>query len=538
MSTRPASKRARRNTTLLLLLAGCVTFGYLLACDYTWWDDGNTVFENPLLNPVTWDGLLANWREPSYSIYIPLTYTAWSAIALIARMPPDAYGISLNPVWFHAANVLFHLLSGLVVAAILRRLVANEMAVLIGALVYLLHPVQVESVAWISGLKDVLSGLLVLVAVLQYIAFRQDGKALRLWMSIGAYALGLLAKPSAMTAPLVIGVIDILVLRTPWKRSIAQIAPFLLLAIPIAAIARLSQPAWFIDSPLWARPLIAMDSLAFYIAKLVFPHPLVFDYGRPPWHVIEMGQIWYTPLLTLAVLAITAWLLINKRWLPAAGVLVFVAAPVHVLGLASFEFQDVSTVADHYLYVALLGPAILVAWTIDRRPRWIAAAWLIVAALGVRAMIQTAVWRDHPTLMLHALHYTPHGKVPANNLVSWSLRIRNLPDAQKYLEIALRNRPNEPLVLFNAMNVYLVAQQDDKARDALYRAVAEYERHYGAGHPRVAEAWVNGGEAFFETLRFDDADRFAEKAISIDPSNRRAKILLSELRTVDRSQKR
>ena len=531
-------KASRRNTTLVVILATCMTFGYLVTCNYTWWDDASTVFENPLLNPVTWSSFAINWREPSHSIYIPLTYSVWSAIALIARTPVDLYGISLNPAWFHAANVFFHVLSGLTVAAILRRLIPNERAALLGALIYTLHPIQVESVAWISGLKDVLSGFLVLAAVLQCIAFRQDAKPLRLWASVGLYVLALLAKPSAMTAPLVIVLIDLLALQTPWRRALVQVIPYLLLAIPIAIIAKLSQPAWFIDSPLWARPLIALDSIAFYVAKFIFPHPLVFDYGRTPSRVIETGQILYTPVLAIALLALGAWLLKKRLWLPAVGVLLFVAAPAHVLGLVSFEFQDVSTVADHYLYVALLGPAIFAAWLANRYRQAVPVIALAAGVLAIRSLVQTTVWQDHPTLMLHALHHTPYGKVPANNMVSWSLRQRNLPEARRYLELALRNRPNEPLVLFNAMNVYLVAGQDDMAKAAVYRAVGEYEKHYGVGDPRVAEAWVNAGEAFFETLRYDDAQTFAETAARLDPGNVRAQILLAELRKIDRKDKR
>ncbi|HTL30181.1 MAG TPA: hypothetical protein VL282_13205, partial [Tepidisphaeraceae bacterium] len=150
-----------RMIPLLLVAATLLAFGNLLSADFTSWDDPFTITSNPHLNPPTWSGLGYHWRTPEYGLYIPLTYTAWWLIAHVAySSQPDARGMSLSPMIFHAANIGLHLISVLFVYAILRRILKRDWAACIGALLFALHPVQVEAVGWLSGMKDVLCGTL------------------------------------------------------------------------------------------------------------------------------------------------------------------------------------------------------------------------------------------------------------------------------------------------------------------------------------------------------------------------------------------
>src|SRR6266542_1742542 len=149
---------------ILILITGAafwkVWLGSLIGgqtYDFVEWDDPQTIAANPDFNPPTWESVSSYWwgsKAPYLDLYIPMTYTAWAGVATIASLPlPDERGIALDPYPFHAANVLTHVFSVLLVFAILRLLVPAEWAAFLGAAIYALHPLQVEPIAWVSGFK-------------------------------------------------------------------------------------------------------------------------------------------------------------------------------------------------------------------------------------------------------------------------------------------------------------------------------------------------------------------------------------------------
>jgi hypothetical protein len=522
-------KHLSRRPYLVLALVGMVVFGSLLTAEFTWWDDGTTIHHNPRLNPPSWDTLVYYWTHAEYAIFIPLTYTVWAGLSFLARTPTNDWGIGLNPFWFHLANGLFHWVSAGIVYRILYRILGCSRASLLGGLAFLVHPIQVESVAWISGLKDVLSGCCVLGAVYWFIRFRETGvevsdisdpkraSFVRWGISGFLLLLALLSKPSAMTTPALIFLIDTMLLKTPWKRSVRDQVPFLILVIPFMVIARMVQPASSIESPWWARPLIALDSIVFYWGKILFPYPLVLDYGRTPSYLIQTGQLYWTWMFVIPMGLILIYLWKKQAYLPVCGALLSVVAPIHTLGWVRFEFQSVSTVADHYLYVGMLGVGMIVARIASQSQttRWgmvgLVAIWSIVS------MVQCRVWKDHETLMRHTFEHTPFGKVGASNLASWAIANRDLGMAKKYSDIALKNWPDEPIVLVNAAWIALFERQDEQARNLLLRNVQVHERHYGKGDPRVAEAWIRAAEAYLATNRLTEAEEALHHARKLNP---------------------
>ena len=161
---------------MALVVLTAATLGRLCFAEFVTWDDELTIFNNPHLNPpgeeIGWF-----WRNPWMELYVPVTYTVWGGLARLARLQtPDLSGATLNPWVFHTANVGVHLLSVLVVFAILRLLLRKvvagkraEWAAFAGAALFAIHPLQVETVAWASGMKDLLCGLFSLLAVWFYL---------------------------------------------------------------------------------------------------------------------------------------------------------------------------------------------------------------------------------------------------------------------------------------------------------------------------------------------------------------------------------
>src|SRR5437016_2317995 len=192
----------RRALCAAVLAVACsAAFGRTAGHGFLFWDDRAFIAENPLIAHPSAASLLALWTTPLEDLYAPLTYTLWGLLAAVVGPKPWA---------FHLTNVALHALNAGLVFAVLRRLVTEDdgRAALAGALLFALHPVQSEAVAWASETKDLLSALFSLLAIRQYLVFRErENPRAYLWAS-GAFACALLAKPSAVVAPALLVILN------------------------------------------------------------------------------------------------------------------------------------------------------------------------------------------------------------------------------------------------------------------------------------------------------------------------------------------
>jgi Tfp pilus assembly protein PilF len=562
-------------------------FGQLCGHEFVLWDDGLHVFENPYLQSLTFDNILAIWRQPYGELYIPLTYTLWALTAAVSRgwhASPSA-GLPLDPQFFHALNLLVYLLTVLVVWRIMRLLLSRtatspsptrvDWAAGAGALLFAMHPVHVEAVAWVTGFKDVLYGFLACVAIWQYLLYARGdvdasasgkstrGKTHRLlgryWLATGVFVLALLAKPTAVVIPAVALVLDIWGQPQTWRHRRLALLLWLVLAVLWGLFASQVQPpasGAFIP-PLWARPLIAGNAVSFYLYKLVVPVWLGLDYGRTPEAML--AQPWLLCLTALVPVGLVVWLW-HKRtrvpWLVAtAGV--FVAGLLPNLGLVPFAFQAFSTVADRYMYLAMLGPALAIAWGLAQvRQRWLVIGCaMVLGILGIRSAWQTSYWHDTVSLFEHELAIHPGSSVAHNNLgmvlaaqnrlteathyYTEAVRLwprntdahNNLGNAlsrqgktpeaiQQYME-ALRLKPNHPEA-YNNLGAALASQG----------RVAEAIGHYTTAlrlQPHYVKARLNLGVILAQQGRFAEArEQFAE-VLRLDPTHTAARQFLNGL---------
>jgi protein O-mannosyl-transferase len=473
-----------RRAAVIVMLVTLAALAPTVRHEFTTWDDNYNITDNPHVNPPSADGVRYLWTHEWMHLWVPVTYTAWIAIAA-AGYHADAIGAdALNPWLFHAANLLIHLGSSLVVLHLLRRLKFTVGAAMFGALIFAIHPVQVEAVAWISGLKDVLSGLLCLVSITCYvqatIRYRYQWWGWYIAALI-AFILAMLAKPSAVVLPVVILMIDRLLLERPMKRVLAMIAPMLALAIPFIIIGKLVQPAIAMGHvPIWWRPFIAGDALAFYLRKLIFPVKLGIDYGRSPQWVMQSGVGYFAWIVPIALIIIARAR--NAR----ASIGVFVAALLPVLGFITFDFQEKSTTADHYLYLAMLGGAIAVASLFERsKPSMQPIFIAVIALLAGRTFFQSRTWADSRTLFAHAVAVNPVSAIAYNNLYAVAMDERNGAEAESYARTMLAIKPNDMLSTTNLAGA-LAMQERFAEAEPLYRAAAarwpdRVDPHVGLG---------------------------------------------------------
>src|SRR5436190_14354781 len=372
-------------------------------------------------------------------LYVPATYTLWWTLAKVAWQSDSAHLVA----WpFHVANLALHALATLAVFALLRRLLRRDWPAAAGALIFALHPVQAEAVAWISGAKDLLGGLLVLAALWQYVAAFENAdtptrhRAVHYAIATALLILALLAKPIAVVTPLLAVVIDRLVIGRDWRRIAASAGPWFVLAVPCLVWTKLFQPSLHTVAPaIWQRPLIATDALAFYLYKLAIPLGLAIDYGRNPAAALAAGCAYWTWLVPAAIAALLWWRRREAR-LPIAAALFAIAALSPLLGLVPFDFQGYSTTADHYLYIPMAGVALAVAWAACHvQPRVaigaVATVALVLALLSAR---QVMFWRDSVALFEHTIAVNPDSYAAYSNLAASALR--EARDEEKVLAVA------------------------------------------------------------------------------------------------------
>ena len=288
----PALALAKRRMSLdfwlalLCIIVVILADSRLFSGNFTNLDDRGTLTENPKFKPPSWSNIGYYWNHTAADLYVPVTYTLWGVLALATWVKtPDEAGVHLDPHVFHGTNVLLHALAACLAFRLLRQLNLRPWPSLAGALFFALHPLQVEPVGWVSGTKDVLSGVLALAAMCCYVQFTQTSRRRWLWFAVATFAfvMAMLATPSAAMLPLLVAVVDRFLLRRSWRQTIGPAICWSALAIPVLIIARTAQAAQHGSTiPLHVRPALAATALSFYLGKLVLPIHLAFDYGLRP----------------------------------------------------------------------------------------------------------------------------------------------------------------------------------------------------------------------------------------------------------------
>ena len=472
-----------------------VTFRFLL------WDDDEVVYANPNFNPPTAEGILYYWKHPAWNLYMPVTMTAWGALAMVSYVPtPDEQGAHVSAALFHACNLVLHLLASGAAFLLLRELFGRPWAACAGALVFAVHPIQVESVAWVGGMNNDLCGLFALLALWQYVLYAKGARHRWLHYAAGAAALllAMLSKPMAVGVPLMAFVLDLAILRRPIGRAVRDAGIWMLLVVPCLWWTQHIQTGSVAPpTTVWKRPLIAADALLFYLRQVFVPARLGFDYGRSPDWVLAHGRGWIS-LGVLTNLAIIFFFAARKAPALLAGAGLIAAGLLPVLGLVPFDFQIYSTVADHYAYLAMLGPALAVTWVTAAAPGRIAGVCvgLFIALLAARSFAQTRTWRDNFALFEHGLKVNPNSWAARIDLGAAYLQGRRPAEAVPHFVEAAKLKPKDAQLHRNLGVAYgqlnrmdesvrefreavLLDPSDDKARRFLRDAVA-YRRQLRA----------------------------------------------------------
>jgi tetratricopeptide (TPR) repeat protein len=428
------------------------------------------------------------------------------------------------------------MLTVLVVWRLLKRLVGRDWPAVAGVMLFAVHPVQVEAIAWIAGAKDLLCALLSLLAVDTFLDFLDapaNGRrrARLLILATILYVAALLSKPTAVTVPLLAWLLarwEGRAFSRAGRRSL--VGWFAVAAVWAAVAAEIQQGSGVTPAPVWARPLIAMDALGFYLAKIVWPARLALDYARTPQELLASGlwrYSWIAPAAVLVALAIAPG---ARRLRVAAGA--FVAPLLPVVGLVTFHFQFYSTVADHYLYLSMFGVALAAAWGLSRVPMRVrlvtaVAAGVALAVLTARSFAQVRHWRDSETLFRHTIAVSPSSLVAHHNLGVILSQRGEFEEGIAQLRRAAELRPEYLLSRKELGRSLIGAGRVNEGLEEYRRAIVLSRRQ----SPENDATWLfqEVVETCVKNGRRDAARVWLEDALRREPENPKLPRLLDEL---------
>lgn len=450
------------------------------------WDDAAHVTPPDL---QSFDGLWRIWSErQATQQYYPLLHTAF-------WIEHQVWGEAL--AGYHLANILLHALAACLVVVIVRSL--RRPAAPLAGLLFALHPVCVEAVAWISEQKSTLSAVFYLASALIYLRFDRDRRRRQYFLAFGLFALALLSKTVTATLPVAL----LIVLwwqrgRVEWKRDIAPLVPWAF----IGAAAGLFT-AWVERTDIGAqgadfnlsigqRVLIAGRALWFYLSKLLWPSNLTFIYPR--WEV--RTDIAWQYLFPAGVVVILIWFAILARRGqrgPLSALLYFSVTLFPVLGFLNVFPFVYSFVADHFQYLASLGvlvPAAILLTDLANRlhgtPRAIVPV-IIPLMFAILTWRQSAIYRDPETLYRETITRNPAAWMAHNNLANV---LAHLPggseEALREYQTAVQLKPDYGEAHYNLAN--LLMRNDPGNAIAHYRAAIRFKPDFADAHANLATA--------------------------------------------------
>ena len=425
------------------------------------------------------------------------------------------------PLGYHLVNIGLHCLSALLVLWVLR--VLGIPGAWLAAAIFALHPVQVESVAWIAELKNTLSTPLYLASLLAYLQF--DRTRAKLWyiVAFGLFGLALLSKSVTATLPPAV----LLIFwwqrsRINWRRDVLPLLPFFLLGtlggLGTAWVERKlvgAEGAEF-DFNLFERSLIAGRAVWFYLGKLFWPADLVFIYPRWTIHQAPAWQ-YVAPLAALALLA-ALWVVRRRARAPLAAALFFGGTLFPALGFFNVYPFRFSFVADHFQYLASLGiivwAAAAMTFLLGRSPRLVQAAGkslsvVLLGGLAVLSWRQSRIYADAETLYRATLAGNPNCWMAHNNLGNAVLDRDRTQEAFEHYSQCLKIKPDYAGADYNLANILLDRERTEEAIQHYQRAIRL--------SPDYFDAYYNLGNALAASGREAAAVDYYRQAVRLRP---------------------
>jgi hypothetical protein len=447
---------------MVLTLATIIAFEPVRHNDFVYLDDPPYVTENPHIKAgITRESVVWAFTTPHVGMWHPLTSLSHML---------DCQLFELNPLWHHLTSLFFHTANTLLLFWVLKRMTGAVWPSAFVAAVFALHPLTVESVAWVAERKNVLSGFFWILTIAAYIRYAKHPSIGRYLLVVLIFSMGLMAKPTVVTLPFALLLLDWWPLRrfhrrrqgrgedlvetksvettcqkSPVWRLIGEKIPLFIFAAVLSVITYIAQQTFGTMTtteslPLYFRVVNAMTSYLSYIVKIFYPTRLAVHYPYPTTLRIDAAMLL---LIGISVLLVR-WAR-RRPWL-TVGLLWYIGTLVPVIGLVQVGRQ---AMADRYTYLPSIGIFIMIAWgATELFARWRyrkivlgISTSIVLAGLLLCTRMQVQHWKNNFTLYEHALAVTKDNYIAHYNLGWLLLEKRQFDEAIMHFKETLRVRP-------------------------------------------------------------------------------------------------
>ncbi|HJS53962.1 MAG TPA: hypothetical protein VJ765_05440, partial [Chitinophagaceae bacterium] len=481
---------------------------------FTNWDDDVYVTSNSIIKAPDWEAI---FTRPFAHNYHPLTMLTLAFNYAISGVDPFSY---------HFVNWLLHILNTSLVFLFIYKISGRKIFVAaFASLIFGIHPMHIESVAWVSERKDVLYAFFFLLAMLQYWRCLETGKRSNLFSCFLLFVLSLFSKPAAIILPVVLYLLDYWHGRAfNWKVVMEKI-PFFILSIVFGIITVKVQTADAIASfdmyPLWIRFFFACYTTMTYSVRFFVPYPLSAFHPYPP--VNDPGLLVLLAPIFMIALLILLWLK-RKIMLIVFSVLFFIVNLLLVLQVVSIGLTIVS---ERYTYIPYIGLSFLIGMWLNEylgssSKRLITAVPGIIAIIfGFISFQRAKVWKDGDTLWSDVIKHYPDAATPHSNRADYLRKMAGKPEYKQIrnellqraladCNLAIKLKPNHSKAYQNRQNIYLLLGKDSLA-------LADADKLLKL-EPSNSQAFYTKGFAYMRFNRGDSSLLYFNKSIQIDPN--------------------
>jgi tetratricopeptide (TPR) repeat protein len=506
---------------LLSVLITVIALFPVLFNSFINFDDPQYILDNSFIHKLSAENIKAVFTNNFVGNYQPVTMFFYMLIHSIFKV---------NPFGYHLFSLLFHSVNTALVFIVFFQLSGRNITALITALLFGVHPMHVESVAWASSLKDVLYTFFFLLAFYYYIIYSRENSKLHFVFSLLFFSLSILCKAQAVVLPITLFLVDFLTKRKFDKKLLIEKIPFFVLSLIFGGIAILIQKkagavqdyAYF---PVWERILFSCYGLLNYFYKLLLPINLSIFYPYPETNDhINSVWVYIAPVVLIAMsFLFIKW--IKKSDVVVFGILFFILTIALVLQL--IPVGD-AIVADRYTYLSATGIFFIIAWhfenycliNVEKKQSLFTVAFIVVIILSGLSMYRSTLWKNSISIYTDALK---KGKVPIilNNRGAAYHEIKNDSLAIADFEELVKIKPRYPNGYKNLASSYQLLNRNNEALDAFTNALKYFPNDDAIyfGRAGVLKSFGKTNEALAD----------ADKAISIHAENTDAIFLRAEL---------
>lgn len=510
----PSLPKRSQSALILALFFVCTLAVYAgsLRNGFVDWDDPLLITENPIVHSFNATSLKKAFTSYDPELYIPLTFVSYQIETLIG---------GLSPFIMHATNLLLHTLNAALVAWLLYLLLGHGWIALALGLLFAVHPLNTEAVAWASARKDVLSTFFFLGAFITELHAAESGRRTLLWTSLLLFVLGCLSKVMIVTLPILLllvhrhenGLVD--------RNTAKRILPYGVIAVIFVVIGLFGKSKALVITTLSEKILMAFKSTVFSISAFIWPQDLsvLYPYTK---RISLVSPDFFVPVILVLAMFVIVFLLRKRLSLLVTGFLFYLVA-LSPTFLNFAKGGDLYVSSDRYAYIPMIGLLMIIgtllreytegATTVrDIRSRTTHVTALCIAAIcasGILAIKQAQTWKDTFSLFQHTLKIYPASDVALNNTGMAYLLRGETGNAISFFEKALAAK-EDPKTIVNLAAAHVEQGKYEEAMSSFSRALAI--------DPENTDAFYGIGNMLLRTGKLEEAVKQYEHVLVLDPN--------------------